>query len=365
MQFIILDHNFQTMGSIKVFNTLMWYRRYYSPGIFELHLSADYFDLINSGRYLYRNDRTELGVIREVNFARGEKSEKTAYCKGFFSEHLLNNGVIYPVFSRTGKPDALAHGVVDAYLINPADGKRKINADMRLGKLEGLGTSITLQNTGDEVGTKLYEVLKTQEMSQRLVFDYLENSLTYEVWRGKDRTDNQTENSWAIFSDSFRNIKNAQYDRDESDYKNVAYVAGEGEGSARIVVEVDIRSSPDEERRELFVDARDLQKTTDNVTYTDAQYRDLLFQRGLEKLAEYAVIEKVDSGVDPSANLIYGVDFDLGDLCTYRYSDVNIECSKRITEIQEILEGSRQTLNVIFGNDDATNFKQIIRKETK
>lgn len=364
MQFIIFDKDFQTIGAIGVFNTLLWYRRYYSPGIFELHIPADYFDLINTGRYLYRNDRTELGVIREVNFARGEKSEKTAYCKGFFSEHLLNNGVIYPVFSQTGKPDALAHGVVDAYLINPADGKRKINADIRLGKLEGLGTSITLQNTGDEVGTKLYEVLKTQEMSQRLVFDYLENSLTYEVWRGKDRTDNQTENSWAIFSDSFRNIKNAQYDRDESDYKNVAYVAGEGEGSARIVVEVDIRSSPDEERRELFVDARDLQKTTDNVTYTDAQYRDLLFQRGLEKLAEYAVIEKVDSGVDPTANLIYGVDFDLGDLCTYRYSDVNIECSKRITEIQEILEGSRQTLNVIFGNDDATNFKQIIRKET-
>lgn len=364
MQFIILDRDFQTMGSIKVFNTLLWYRRYYSPGIFELHLPADYFNLINGGRYLYRNDRTELGVIREVNFARGEKSEKTAYCKGFFSEHLLDNGIIYPMFSKTGKPDALAHSIVDTYLISPSDKGRKIKADIRLGKLEGLGTSTTLQNTGDEVGTKLYEFLKTQEMSQRLVFDYLDNRLTYEVWQGKDRTDSQTENSWAIFSDSFRNIKNAQYDRDESDCKNVAYVAGEGEGDARVVAEVDIRSSPDEERRELFVDARDLQKTTDNVAYTDAQYREMLCQRGLEKLADYAAIEKVDSGVDPAANLIYGVDFDLGDLCTYRYSDVSIECSKRITEIQEIFEGSRQTLNVIFGNDDAKNFKQIIRKET-
>lgn len=364
MQFIILDRDFQTMGSIKVFNTLLWYRRYYSPGIFELHLPADYFNLINGGRYLYRNDRTELGVIREVNFARGEKSEKTAYCKGFFSEHLLDNGIIYPMFSKTGKPDALAHSIVDTYLISPSDKGRKIKADIRLGKLEGLGTSTTLQNTGDEVGTKLYEFLKTQEMSQRLVFDYLDNRLTYEVWQGKDRTDSQTENSWAIFSDSFRNIKNAQYDRDESDCKNVAYVAGEGEGDARVVAEVDIRSSPDEERRELFVDARDLQKTTNNVAYTDAQYREMLCQRGLEKLADYAAIEKVDSGVDPAANLIYGVDFDLGDLCTYRYSDVSIECSKRITEIQEIFEGSRQTLNVIFGNDDAKNFKQIIRKET-
>jgi len=365
VQFIIFDKDFQAIGPIQVFNTLLWYRRYYSPGVFELHMPAGYFDLVNSGKYLYRNDRTELGVIREINFARDEKNKKTAYCKGFFAEHLLDNAVIYPVFSKAGKPDALAHSVVDTYLINPADKARKIHADIRLGKLEGLGTPTTLQNTGDEVGAKLYGFLKTQEMSQRLVFDYFGNHLTYEVWKGLDRTDSQTANSWAVFSDSFRNIKNAQYDRDESDCKNVAYVAGEGEGPSRVVVEVDIRSSPDEERRELFVDARDLKKATDTVVYTDAQYREMLRQRGLEKLAEYAAIEKVDSGVDPAANLIYGVDYDLGDLCTYRYSDINIECSKRITEIQEVIEGSKQTLNVIFGNDDATNFKQIIRKETK
>ena len=46
------------------------------------------------------------------------------------------------------------------------------------------------------------------------------------MWKGKDRTDDQTENSWAIFSDSFYNVKNAVYDRDESEYKNFAYVAG-------------------------------------------------------------------------------------------------------------------------------------------
>ena len=223
---------------------------------------------------------------------------------------------------------------------------------------------ITFQNTGDYVGERLYDMLKTQEMSQRLVFDYLENTLTYEVWKGLDRRDTQTENSWAIFSDAFRNIKNAQYDRDESDYKNFAYVAGEGEGAARKVIGVDVRQEPDEERRELWVDARDLQQHSGDVNYTDARYRDMLFQRGLEKLADYAAVEKVDSDIDPGANLVYGTDFDLGDMCTYRYSDVNIECSKRITEIQEVLEGSRRTLSVIFGNDSAVDFRKIIRKET-
>lgn len=269
MQFIILDKDFQTTGSIGVFNTLLWYRRYYSPGIFELHVPAGYFDLINSGRYLYRNDRTELGVIREVNFMRGEKGEKTAYCKGYFAEHLLNNNVICPTFSRTGTPETLARAVVEQYIINPASAARKIR-NIRLGTVRGGGSSITLQNTGDHVGDRLYDTLKTQEMSQRLVFDYLENSLTYEVWQGLDRRDSQDKNSWAIFSDSFRNIKNAQYDRDESDHRNFAYVAGEGEGSVREIVEVDIRQGSDEERRELWVDARDLQQHSDTVNYTDA-----------------------------------------------------------------------------------------------
>lgn len=362
MQFIIFDKDFQTIGSIRIFNTLLWHRRYYSPGIFGLYLPAEYFDLINSGKYLYRNDRTELGVIREVNFTRGEKNERTAYCKGYFAEHLLDNNVIHPAFNQRGTPEALAYTMVDQYIINPADTERRI-CHIQLGNQQCGGNPITLQNTGDNVGERLYDTLKTQEMSQRLVFDYLENTLTYEVWKGLDRRDTQNVNSWAIFSDHFRNIKNAQYDRDESDCKNVAYVAGEGEGAARIVVKVDIRQSPDEERRELWVDARDLQQHSDSMNYTDAQYRDLLFQRGLEKLADYAAVEKVDSDVDPNANLVYGTDFDLGDLCTYRYSDVNIECSKRITEIQEVFEGSKRTLSVIFGNDTARDFKKIIRKE--
>lgn len=362
MQFIVLDKEFQTLGVIQIFNTLLWYRRYYSPGIFELHIPAEYFNLINIGRYLYRNDRTELGVIREVSFMRGEKGEKTAYCKGFFAEHLLNNSVMIPVFNQSGTAEELAHAAINRYIINPDVPERRLS-NIQLGQMKGGGTSMAFQNTGAHVGDRLYDMLRTQEMSQRLVYDYLENKLTYEVWQGLDRRDTQDINSWAVFSDAFCNIRSAQYCRDESDCKNFAYVAGEGEGADRKIIEVDIRTDPGEERRELYVDARDLQKISDTITYTDEQYEKLLTQRGLEKLADYSMIEKVDSDVDPAANLIYGVDFDLGDLCTYHYNDVNVECSRRITEIQEVLEGSSRKLSVIFGNDGMTNLKQIIRKE--
>lgn len=367
MNLIILDQNFDTLGVLSVFNTLIWDRRYYASGLFELHTPAEFFALMNSGRYLYRNDRDELGVIREVNFARDAKGARTAYCKGYFSEELLNNRVLNTQVSLSGTPEVIGRKLVDRYVINPTDADRKI-PQVVLGGLKGVGTSVTVTATGAKLGDKLYEVEKTQELSHRLRYDYLTNSLTFEVRKGKDRTDDQTENSWAIFSDSFYNVKNAVYDRDESDCKNFAYVAGEGEGAARVIVEVDLRSSSDEERRELYVDARDLQSTYQDEdgterTYTADQYRALLYQRGLEKLAEYQKIETVNSDVDPNANLTYGVDFDLGDLCTYRYTDVGIETTKRITEIQEVYEGSKQTLSVVFGNDQMTSITKIIQRE--
>lgn len=367
MNLIILDKNFDTLGIVSVFNTLIWDRRYYAPGLFELHAPAEYFELMNSGLYLYRNDREELGVIREVNFTRDAKGATTAYCKGYFAEELLNNRVLNSTVSLTGTPESIGRQLVQRFIIDPADSDRKI-PQIVLGNVNGVGSSVTVTATGDKLGDKLYEIEKTQELSHRLRYDYLTNTLSFEVWQGKDRTDAQTENSWAIFSDSFYNIKNAIYDRDESEFKNYAYVAGEGEGASRVIVEVDLRSSPDEERRELYVDARDLQSTyTDDDgtehTYTSAQYLALLRQRGLEKLAEYQKVETVNSDVDPAANLVYMKDFDLGDLSDNRYTDVGIEASKRITEVQEVYEGSKQTLSVVFGNDQMTSITKIIQRE--
>ena len=51
---------------------------------------------------------------------------------------------------------------------------------------------------------------------------------------------------------------------------------------------------------------RDRDDAGDEHTYTADQYRALLRQRGLEKLAEYQKIETVNGDVDPNANLTYG-----------------------------------------------------------
>ena len=61
----------------------------------------------------------------------------------------------------------------------------------------------------------------------------------FEVWQGLDRTQGQSGNSWAVFSDRYENIQSLSYITDHSSMRNYAYIAGAGEGEARTVVTLD------------------------------------------------------------------------------------------------------------------------------
>lgn len=362
MNIKILDENMQIIGAIYLFKTLIWTRRYYEYGLYELHASASLFPLLNRGAFLYRKDRDELGLIEDVQYSQDKKGATTCFAKGYFSEKLLKDRVAPRSVTVVGTPEDIGRQLVQEYAIDPED-DRKIN-NLVLGKSTGIGKQIKMQDTGFDISEKLYAIEATQEQSHKLRYDYLNNLLMFEVWEGLDRRDTQNVNSWAVFSNSFANIKDVVYERDISAYKNFAYVAGEGEGSSRVIVEVDIRADKSEKRREIYVDARDLQSNDANGNVMSATaYRETLYQRGLEKLAEYAKIEVVNSSVDPLANLRYMVDFDLGDLCTYINTEVGIELDQRITEIQEVYEGGKTTITVVFGNDEATSITKIIKRE--
>lgn len=362
MKLIVLDKDFQTMGSVPLFRTLIWSRRYEKLGCFELYTSKDYFHLLNIGRYLYRSDADELGVIEEVNFSQDDNGAIESYAKGNFAEKLLTDLVIETTVRLTGNVEDALRYLVHRTAIEPFEIDRKIK-HLRLGEINGIQCNLEMQTTGDNLSEKLYEIGNTLEISHRVRYDYLTDDLAFEVWQGKDRRDTQEENSWAVFSNSFYNIRNVVYNRNESSYKNFAYVAGAGEGANRKIITVDLRE-PGEDRKEIWVDARDLQEQDDNGNkIPDAVYTAQLIQRGKEKLAEYRKVETINSGVDPNANLVYKKDFDLGDYCTYINTEIHISTDKRITEAMETYEGGAMELSITFGTDEISTVQQLIKRE--
>ena len=211
--------------------------------------------------------------------------------------------------------------------------------------------------TGDNLQDKIYELCKEDELSIRVRYDFDNDEIIAGVWQGLNRLDTQNVNTWAIFSKNFENVTDSIYSTDETKYCNFAYVEGElsdEEGNkTRIGTTVD-RIREGEERIELYVDARDLQKDEDT---TDAEYLDMLKERGIEKLNENNRVEEASFSVDPYSNLIYKKDFDLGDKVVYKNAELGFNIENRIVGISEVYENGNKTIDITFGEE--YNLKKI------
>lgn len=149
-------------------------------------------------------------------------------------------------------------------------------------------------------------------------------------------------NSYPItFSEDYDNLISSSYIESNSALKNVAYVAGEGEGINRTILEVHPTDSSDTTtglyRRETFVDARDLQSVYydedgQQVTLTSSEYQQLLQSRGQEKLEEIAQTTSFEAEVDVAALWKIKIDYDIGDIVNIGTA-YGVQKLARITEI--------------------------------
>ena len=89
------------------------------------------------------------------------------------------------------------------------------------------------------------------------------------------------------------------------------------------------------DRRELFVDARDISSSTysgeEEHQIPPAQYNNQLSQRGIQELTSYPIVRQFDGKVEASQLFIYNRDFYMGDIIQIE-NEFGIEGTARITE---------------------------------
>lgn len=216
-----------------------------------------------------------------------------------------------------------------------------------LGAKCGAGGTVTLQVSYKDLYTYMTKLSACSNLGFRIRGDYKEKQFVFEVYEGKDHSENQTGNKRVIFSEVYRNINKATFTTNDQNYKTHAIVFGDGEGTARTVMEATIDpTATGWERREIMVDARDIKR--DGLT--EAQYKAALVQRGTEKLAEYGIVECLEAVTLPNVNFTYKTDYDLGDIVTVNKKAWGIKMDKRITEVQEIYENGGLSIVPTFGD---------------
>lgn len=345
MELLILDKEFNELGTIDEFNSLQWTRKYYDFGDFDLECSISFFEMIQQGFYLFRQGY-ELAYIEEIKYKRSDDNEYVLHVSGQFISSMLNDRVIVGEKKFTGTHEVIARQMLNENFINPNDVNRKIS-NLSLAEVRSLGEDTTLEIKDDEVGEELNSFLEEKELSQRIDYDYLTNQLLYSVWQGLDRTEEQSINTWAVFSDDYDNVADVEYSNDTSDYKNFAYVVGKDN---KTITVNNVKLG--ERRREMIV------SSSDSV---DADLK----TKGTQELDKEKPVEVIDCTVISNENLLYKRDYDLGDLCTIKIRSIDKMANMRITEVREIYEDGEVTIVPKFGDDYITITKFIEREVKK
>ena len=350
MNLALMDKDFNIVKYISFIN-LQWIRRYYEPGEFNVQLPASEYD--SSAVYLFTKDRPEVGLIQKRQYADGYDG-KVMQLSGYFYEYKLNDKITYPRFNASGNIEAVARTIISTY-------KEDIPI-LQLGKANDplLGSSITKESTGDGLAAVIYELLQTQELSIRCLYDYVNNSMSAVVWQGKDRTQDQDVNSFVVFSEGFRNMQNEEIIIDNSNFKNYAVVIGNGryEEGNQIEVIVDLRSNKNVYAQKLYVDQTG--QTYDETKQTLDEFKEQLRQAGIEELAKYTDITSVSfDTID--RGLTYMKDYDLGDKCDVVLDSIGESYTVRIIEVTEVFKENKHTISLQFGNKVPTVYSKARR----
>jgi hypothetical protein len=195
-------------------------------------------------------------------------------------------------------------------------------------------TSLTMeaQYTGDNLYDVIQDICDAYNIGFKVTLND-KNQFVFSLYSGDDRSYQQTDNPYVVFSKEFDNITDSEYYESYESYSNVTLIGGEGEGNKRKYTTYSPKQVSELERYELFTDARDISSDNeDGSTMSTSDYNKLLSQRGKEKLAECQVIKSFEGDFDFNGQYKYGKDFFLGDIVQIE-NEYGISSQSRVSEV--------------------------------
>ena len=337
MDVYALDKDFNILDICDDYKSIIWTTRYFTPGDFELYLPAteNNINLLLSAAYLVRDkdisDGTFKNVMRPKKFNIVTSIDDGNYLTvtGPCIKSILGQRIVWQQTTLSGKVETGIRKVVDENAINPSISARKISK-LVLGAIKGFSETMKKQATGTNLSEFVADVCTAYGIGWDVFIK--DKKFVFELYKGKDRSYAQGVNPHVVFSQEFDNFLSSDYTLDKTKYKNVALVAGEGEGLDR--KRVSVGNASDLDRYEIYIDSRD--SSTNDGEITEEEYNNMLAEEGAETLSsdDCTVAEHIDAEIETLSNYEFGVDYFLGDIVEV-INEYGIETTPRIIEVIE------------------------------
>lgn len=368
----ILDDTMRIVDILRKYECSQYELKAREIGAFTINAMLDKENLYlmnKTKNYYVLLDDDVFGVIESVKRESDSETSRVFTIKGSLSLKLLEYRVIKGQVTFKGKSYKYIEELVKQNLIMSDDENRNVALSVEFEdeeRLKQICSTVDKQVTGGSLWDEISEVAEADKLKiilrPNVVAINVEHPQNIDGWTliigaGEDRTRHRANNavSTVMFSQSLSNIANTDYIVDRSKLRNTVYIAGEGEGTDRKWYNIDVNSDvtfgerKGWNRRELWVDARDVQSEQDNKKLTDAEYEELMKQRADEKAKDNDLSEEYTATVtDITKQYTYKKDYNIGDFVTIADEELGMEIDAQITNVIITRQDDRNIVDIEF-----------------
>lgn len=296
-----------------------WSEGYNTIENFSLELIAadDYKEKIAVDCYVGRSDRKTLMVIKTVEIAGGK-----IVVSGKQATRVLDDVSFLGTISSGSE---ISNAIKTSY--DASEKYRSVECSSAV-----LGVYYPHQISNKSFAELCKTMCQSEDIGFRIIRDGSVALLEFYQPEAKENL---------VFSEKFGNLTVDALSISSANYKNYAIVLGEGEGDNRTRVDVDLTDG--EERRDLIVDAKDLQM---NEGESEESYKARLTARGIEKLLERT--QTFSCAFTPYSG-DFGIKYDLGDILTVYLPDYGITLRARVSKFSQKAQNNKIDTTVEVG----------------
>lgn len=333
MELYFLDENLSiTDGPVDEVLSAVWEERFFDVGTFRLVFPRSMFTRIGCAKYVSARGESGEWLCGRVEYVSANEDSECEV-RGRLLEVLASDVIMRGGEVFTGKLSDVLRAVLEANLVHTP-----VVLAEDFCTIEDEVEFITSWKC---LGDWMYATLKPYGAS--FCVKLIRGVPTLSIVAGRDRSSEGGEASpRALFSTSYGNTCGVEYERDESEMKNFAYVCG---SDGRIV---SVDKSGGAPRREIIKKANEISPDRfDN----DEEYVSSLIRVGEEALSECTEAVCVFAECESDSGLVYGVDYALGDICDVADAELGLSFALRVTGAATVYEDGEVKIYPTFGDE--------------
>ena len=207
----ILDQNLEVIAPLNLYSSLIWSERYYKCGDFELEtITGSETDLLTAlDNYIVNDDSDHVMIIEAAETDTDAEKGSLIVKTGRSLESILERRIIWKQTTIDTDLESAIYKLLYENVMDGAAAERRISNFTMIRTGVGSDFHVTAQYTGDN----LYEVISTLCESANVGFKItLEDGLfVFRLYEGSDRSYDQSDNPYVVFSSGFDNLYNSNY----------------------------------------------------------------------------------------------------------------------------------------------------------